>query len=65
MARRLLPRKPDLTTVPDSLDKKIRDSQVWKAIFRPGSPFRRGYQDNPRNRAMVMVNNVMYHLHPV
>jgi quinol-cytochrome oxidoreductase complex cytochrome b subunit len=65
LARRLIPRKPDLTTLPDEVDKKIRDSQVWKAIFRPGSPFRRGYQDNPRNRAMVMVNNVMYHLHPV
>src|SRR5207244_473698 len=47
------------------VDKRLRDSQVWKAIFRPGSPFRRGYQDNPRNRAMVMVNNVLYHLHPV
>jgi quinol-cytochrome oxidoreductase complex cytochrome b subunit len=63
MARRL--RKPDLANLPDEVDKKIRDSQLWKALFRPGSPFRRGYQDNPRNRAMVMVNNVLYHLHPV
>ena len=65
MARRLLPRKPDLTSFPDAIDKRIRESQVWKALFRPGSPFRRGYQDSPRNRAMVMVNNVLYHLHPV
>ena len=63
MARRL--RKPDLANLSDEVDKRLRDSQVWKAIFRPGSPFRRGYQDNPRNRAMVMVNNVLYHLHPV
>ena len=63
MSRRL--RKPDFASLPDEVDKRLRDSQVWKAIFRPGSPFRRGYQDNPRNRAMVMVNNVLYHLHPV
>lgn len=65
MAKRLRPRKPDLSNVPDEMDRRIRDSQFWKAVFRPGSPFRRGYQDNPRNRAMVMVNNVLYHLHPV
>ena len=63
MARRL--RKPDLANLSDEVDKRLRDSQVWKALFRAGSPFRRGYQDNPRNRAMVMVNNVLYHLHPV
>ena len=63
MSRRL--RKPDLANLSDEVDKRLRDSQVWKAIFRQGSPFRRGYQDNPRNRAMVMVNNVLYHLHPV
>jgi quinol-cytochrome oxidoreductase complex cytochrome b subunit len=63
VARRL--RKPDLANLSDEVDKRLRDSQVWKAFFRPGSPFRRGYQDNPRNRAMVMVNNVLYHLHPV
>jgi quinol-cytochrome oxidoreductase complex cytochrome b subunit len=63
VARRL--KKPDIAGLTDEVDKKVRDSQVWKALFRPGSPFRRGYQDNPRNRAMVMVNNVLYHLHPV
>ncbi len=63
MARRL--RKPDISNLGDEVDKKVRDSQLWKSIFRPGSPFRRGYADNPRNRAMVMVNNVLYHLHPV
>jgi quinol-cytochrome oxidoreductase complex cytochrome b subunit len=63
VARRL--RKPDLANLGDEVDRRLRDSQLWKALFRPGSPFRRGYQDNPRNRAMVMVNNVLYHLHPV
>jgi quinol-cytochrome oxidoreductase complex cytochrome b subunit len=44
---------------------KVRDGQVWKAIFRPGSIFRKGYQDSPRNRAYVVMNSVLYHLHPV
>jgi quinol-cytochrome oxidoreductase complex cytochrome b subunit len=43
----------------------IRQSQVWGSIFRPGSPFRHGYSDSPRNRSYVIMNNVLYHLHPV
>ncbi|HSF87425.1 MAG TPA: selenite/tellurite reduction operon b-type cytochrome ExtP [Acidimicrobiia bacterium] len=43
----------------------IRQSQVWSSIFRPGSPFRHGYSDSPRNRSYVIMNNVLYHLHPV
>jgi len=43
----------------------IRTSQVWQSIFRPGSPFRAGYNDSPRNRSYVIMNNVLYHLHPV
>ena len=35
------------------------------SIFRPGSPFRKGYVDSPRNRSYVVMNNVLYHLHPV
>ena len=27
--------------------------------------FRRGYTDSPRNRSYVIMNNVLYHLHPV
>jgi len=38
---------------------------VWQSIFRPGSPFRAGYNDSPRNRSYVIMNNVLYHLHPV
>jgi len=44
---------------------KIRGSQAWGSIFRPGSPFRKGYADSPRNRSYVIMNNVLYHLHPV
>ena len=34
-------------------------------MFRPGSIFRKGYTDSPRNRSYVIMNNVLYHLHPV
>ena len=44
---------------------QIRASQVWTSIFRPGSIFRRGYTDSPRNRSYVIMNSVLYHLHPV
>jgi quinol-cytochrome oxidoreductase complex cytochrome b subunit len=43
----------------------IRTSQLWASIFRPGSPLRSGYNDSPRNRSYVIMNNVLYHLHPV
>ena len=43
----------------------IRESQVWTSIFRPGSPMRADNQDTPRNRSYVVMNNVLYHLHPV
>jgi quinol-cytochrome oxidoreductase complex cytochrome b subunit len=45
--------------------EKLRGSQVWSSIFRPGSIFRKGYSDSPRNRAYVVMNSVLYHLHPV
>jgi quinol-cytochrome oxidoreductase complex cytochrome b subunit len=47
------------------LSDTLRESQVWTSIFRPGSPFRAGYSDTPRNRSYVVMNNVLYHLHPV
>ena len=47
------------------LDDKIRGSQAWNSIFRPGSVFRKGYSDSPRNRSYVIMNSVLYHLHPV
>ena len=49
----------------EKTDEKVRGSQAWTAIFRPGSVFRRGYTDSPRNRSYVIMNNVLYHLHPV
>jgi quinol-cytochrome oxidoreductase complex cytochrome b subunit len=44
---------------------KIWGSQAVDAILRPGSPFKKGYTDTPRNRSYVVMNNVLYHLHPV
>jgi len=38
----------------------IQGSQVWTSIFRPGSIFRKGYTDSPRNRSYVIMNNVLF-----
>ena len=46
-------------------NEKLWGSQVVEAILRPGSPFKKGYSDSPRNRSYVVMNNVLYHLHPV
>ncbi len=48
----------------EALDR-VRDTQVWKSIFRPGSVYRKGYRDTSRDRALATMNNVLYHLHPV
>ena len=40
-------------------------SQLTESVLRPGSPFKQGYSDSPRNRSYVVMNNVLYHLHPV
>jgi quinol-cytochrome oxidoreductase complex cytochrome b subunit len=45
--------------------EKLWSSQVAESIMRPGSPFKQGYADSPRNRSYVVMNNVLYHLHPV
>ena len=47
------------------MPNKMQGSQAWNSIFRPGSIFRKGYSDSPRNRSYVIMNSVMYHLHPV
>ncbi len=47
------------------LGGRLRESQFWESVFRPGSPFKKGYSDSPRNRSYVIMNNVLYHLHPV
>ncbi len=49
----------------EKVDERMRGSQAWNSIFRPGSVYRRGYTDSPRNRSYVIMNNVLYHLHPV
>lgn len=54
--------------IADSLKKlpeNVQGSQAWNSIFRPGSIFRNGYTDSPRNRSYVIMNSVLYHLHPV
>jgi quinol-cytochrome oxidoreductase complex cytochrome b subunit len=45
--------------------EKLWSSQLAESIMRPGSPFKQGYSDSPRNRSYVVMNNVLYHLHPV
>ena len=50
------PRPPTNKT---GLFSKIRETQVWKSIFR------HGYPDTPRNRALAVLSNVFLHLHPV
>ena len=47
------------------LGDSLGNSQAMTSIFRPGSIFRKGYTDSPRNRSYVIMNNVLYHLHPV
>src|SRR5438067_758286 len=44
---------------------KVRETELWKSVFRPGSIFRKGYKDTSRDRSLAMMNNVLYHLHPV
>ena len=48
-----------------NLNENVQGSQAWNSIFRPGSIFRKGYSDSPRNRSYVIMNSVLYHLHPV
>src|ERR687892_717060 len=56
-----LPRPPS----PGEVFDKVRESEAWRSIFRPGSVFRKGYKDTQRDRALAAMNNVLYHLHPV
>ena len=43
----------------NKLFAKIRETQVWKSIFR------HGYPDTPRNRTLAVLSNFFLHLHPV
>ena len=60
-----LPKPPNPFEVLDVVIDKVRETEAWKSIFRPGSIFRKGYKDTQRDRALAMMNNVLYHLHPV
>ena len=62
MALKLRPPRPPK---PGDIWKQTRESQFWKSVFRPGSIYRSGYRDTSRDRALAMMNNVLYHLHPV
>ncbi len=57
--------KPGITDRVKEANEKLWGSQLAESILRPGSPFKKGYSDSPRNRSYVVMNNVLYHLHPV
>ncbi len=57
--------KPGIGARIKEVNDKVWGSQVAESILRPGSPFKKGYSDSPRNRSYVVMNNVLYHLHPV
>jgi quinol-cytochrome oxidoreductase complex cytochrome b subunit len=65
MAKVLDNPRPTLKERAAKLGNQMQGSQAWNAIFRPGSIFRKGYTDSPRNRSYVIMNSVLYHLHPV
>ena len=65
MAKVLDNPRPTLKERAGKLGNQMQGSQAWNAIFRPGSIFRKGYTDSPRNRSYVIMNSVLYHLHPV
>src|ERR1700704_2136417 len=60
-----MPNRPSMGERASELNGKVQGSQAWNSIFRPGSIFRKGYTDSPRNRSYVIMNSVLYHLHPV
>src|SRR3954468_4321766 len=60
-----MPNKPGMGEKVGEMTDKVQGSQAWSSIFRPGSIFRKGYTDSPRNRSYVIMNSVLNHLHPV
>jgi quinol-cytochrome oxidoreductase complex cytochrome b subunit len=51
---------PGKTYVPlPGLMDRIKDSQIWRSIFR------HGYPNTVRNRSLAVLSNVFLHLHPV
>src|SRR6184192_1928487 len=60
-----MPNRPSLGERVSKLNDTVQGSQAWSDLFRPGSIFRKGYTDSLRNRSYVIMNSVLYHLHPV
>ena len=48
-------RRPSLGDRISNLNSAVQGSQAWNSIFRPGSIFRKGYTDSPRNRSYVIM----------
>ena len=65
MAKNKLPVSQQLQKKTNELIDNTQGSQAWSSSFRPGAIFRKGYSDSPRNRSYVIMNSVLYHLHPV
>ena len=65
MARTMDDPRPTFKERLTAAKEATQGSQAWDSIFRPGSIFRKGYTDSPRNRSYVIMNSVLYHLHPV
>jgi quinol-cytochrome oxidoreductase complex cytochrome b subunit len=43
----------------ERIRKSVTQNEIWKSIFR------HSYQDNQRTRALMILDNVFLHLHPV
>lgn len=43
----------------DEIRRKVTQNEIWKSVFR------HNWQDNQRNRALQVLDNVFLHLHPV
>jgi quinol-cytochrome oxidoreductase complex cytochrome b subunit len=54
-----LKQKIEIQIMLAQIKKKIKSSEIYKSIFR------HGYEDTQRNRALMVVDNVFLHLHPV
>ena len=58
MAKVLDNPRPTLKERAAKLGGQVQGSQVWNSIFRPGSIFRKGYTDSPRNRSVTRAIGV-------
>ncbi len=45
--------------IPKKFISWITESQLWRSVFRHGLP------NTPRNRSLIITNNLLLHLHPV